>query len=697
MFSNARVVLLACLLIGLSTAPALVAGSTVNHTGVTSQPVDDAGPVVSVGFEPAQKTSGRIGAAPQPIHATVDVPQQDDDWELVDTVTAHVRVPPGERYEIYFDHDQQRLREVPLPDNLTFTGYMAVERAPDWLKEPLTDNFGRLGPATQDTLAQLILDAKDPWVDEVAFQVARMAPASLKHELFNPDLITENARLIYEHDPVLQYVDVVDYGSAAEGGDYYSTTRYRVTDGEGTTWVEIPNEMYYWFVVQPKLSDETVKMSAESDSRQATYGYFWRYYLFANPDDTFDYARGGHPVLGDVLKVPTTLWDLERVNLPGGRPFEANDVALDVIGNWVSKVVPRKAISNRPVQPNQICYEHNGNCGELQDLLGAAARTGLIPTVLIADHCEDHVWNEFYWLTPEDDWHAYQVDWDGGPTRIDNSGVAYDKDVGGGKDVSGVWAWRGDGYTYDVIDRYSNASDLVVRVGDGYGKPVDGARVLIYSEAWGSETDFFPTTWGYTNSRGEARFRLGDHQNYYLRVTSALGSYPPYENQITKIIVDSAADGTYTKPVVLSGILPRYDYEASPPEGDAYQLRIRFDAPHEIIYGQNVFSSEGADFAQWEAPGVVDLFALDAANYGLYQDGATFSAAVAEEDTSSGEVALSLPGARTDWHVMFSNEDHKVNKQVLDAEITLYRQPSAQVAIFLPLTARQAELRGVED
>ena len=83
----------------------------------------------------------------------------------------------------------ERLRAV-LPDSgLSGAAREAVERAPDWLAEELHDNLRRMSTSAQDTFAGLIMSAQDPVVDEIAFQVARMAPASLTHELFTPQLI----------------------------------------------------------------------------------------------------------------------------------------------------------------------------------------------------------------------------------------------------------------------------------------------------------------------------------------------------------------------------------------------------------------------------------------------------------------------------------------------------------------------------
>jgi hypothetical protein len=100
-------------------------------------------------------------------------------------------------------------------------------------------------------------------------------------------------------------------------------------------------------------------------------------------------------------------------------------------------------------------------------------------------------------------------------------------------------------------------------------------------------------------------------------------------------------------------------------------VSITFDAPHEIIYGNNLYGDD-PDFAKWEQPGAADFFLCDAANYGLFAGGTAFAAAVAAEDVSSGDIMFSLPDTTTDWYVVLSNEDHVVNKQGVEAEIAVY-------------------------
>jgi hypothetical protein len=698
MFTKTRSAVVVVLSAALLLTPALVAGSGPGTVGVTIQGGPDTSAMVPVGSVPAIRMGSPAQVVPQPKCVTNAIPEQQPGWVVANTLTAQVRIPAGSRYVVRVDHRSGRLEaaEVP-PDNLTFLSYEAVARAPRSLQGELADNLGRLAMADQDRFAQLILDAQDPVVDEVAFQVARLPTVSLTNPKFTADLIAENARMIYEQDKTLQYVDVVDHGSAATGGDYYSTTRYRIAqpdDPTATSWVEIPKEMYYWYVVHPKLSDEVVKASSERDTTQSTYGYFWRNYLFYNPDSIYDYTKSGgtpgvYPVLADVLETPTVFWDGKAVDLPGGRPFEASDTALDVIGNWVTTLVPEKAQGNRPVQPNQIAYEHNGNCGELQDILGAASRIGLIPNILTSDYCEDHVWNEFYAAGPTAGWHPYQVDWARGPTRIDRDNVAYDKDRGGAKDVSGIWAWRPDGYVYDIVDRYSKYCTLVVDVKDSGGKPVDGAQATLYSETFDG-SGFAPTTFDYTDATGTATFKLGDLQNYYLRVVSSLGNYPGPKNGMVKIIDNSQADQNYASSVTLAGKLPGYTYLPAIGEGNRYRLGVHFEATHDILYGKSLFGDQ-PDFAEWRTPGRVDFFVTDSASYASFRARGLFGAIAASEDATAGDLTVPLTNDRNESEaIIFANEDRAVDKEAVDITLTLYRN-AATGPIYLPLLGRLAE------
>lgn len=153
-------------------------------------------------------------------------------WELIDSVNVNVRIPAGERCYVYFDNISSSLVAVLPYENLISVALSAIEYAPDWLKWELRENFAQMDSTHQEIYANIILNAVDPFVDEIAFQVAHIAPEVLQDTSIYTQLLTKNVSQLYTADSSLQYVEVVNHGSAAVGGDYYSTVRYRVVGVE---------------------------------------------------------------------------------------------------------------------------------------------------------------------------------------------------------------------------------------------------------------------------------------------------------------------------------------------------------------------------------------------------------------------------------------------------------------------------------
>ncbi|MCG2825955.1 MAG: hypothetical protein L6265_05110, partial [Thermoplasmatales archaeon] len=101
----------------------------------------------------------------------------------------------------------------------------------------------------------LILDVENKYVDEIAFCIAHTSVDVLTDEDVYLDVFKKNAELIYEINKTIQYANLVEEGNYSTG-DYYTTIKYNYSqDGEikNTT---LPPDIYYWFVVHPKISDE---------------------------------------------------------------------------------------------------------------------------------------------------------------------------------------------------------------------------------------------------------------------------------------------------------------------------------------------------------------------------------------------------------------------------------------------------------
>ncbi len=588
-------------------------------------------------------------------------------WEMIDSMDLHVLIPGNESFSIYFDYSEEALSCTLLPDPLTSLAHQALDRAPDWLELDLKDNFRRMDTLHQNTYADLILNCPDKrYSDEICFQVAHLSPQTLMYGSFDPNLVVENVHWMYEVDPSLEYVTIVDYGDPDLGGDYYSTTSYRFLNAPGDTIErEIPRDIYYWWVVSPKVSDELPRMDA------AVYDYFWREYLFTQADS-------GYPLLDTALAYAHVVWDGMRRDMPAGRPFADSCTAVDIIGNWATRTVPLPASGNRPHQPNVIAHEHNGNCGELQDLLCAAARTALIPTVCTHDINEDHVWNEFWW---GGDWRPYQVDLGFGATHINNPGIAYDRDFGGGKDCSAIWNWRMDGYQWSDVERYSRSCTLTVIVQDKNGAPVDGALVRLFSEMWPeSRSALWQCFNGVTNQYGVFTTTLGDHQNYYVGIESPLG-YTSLEP-----VIDStgAIPGSHTYWVRnLEGEMPRLEvHPDSLPSGPKqdYMVEIVYSVVDQTVYGVDCYNDYGNN--QWAYklyPGAVDFFLVDEANFASYADGASFDSYKITRKLNEGFTWMVLP-TNEDYFCVFSNSEYVNLTQSVYVRVNLFRNTNIGIA-----------------
>jgi len=567
----------------------------------------------------------------------------DSGWTLVDSMVLHRMIPAGERLAVVFDSATTALRDTLLPVFLNDSAWMTVGIAPDWLKDDLADNLRRIGAAQQSRYADVILNCPDKrYYDEFCFQVAHLSPVTLS--AMNPQILVDNVQQAYQIDRDLQYVDIVDYGNPLQGGDYYSTTKYRFLAQGETSWVEIPRDVYYWWVVMPKGTDE-----------QPMYvdGYFWRDYLFNCCDS-------GYPLLRDALAPTRVFWDGQRQAWGGG--FVDTMPAVAVVGRWAALTMPFPAEGNRPIQPVTIAHEHNGNCGEMQDLLQAAARTALIPCGGVMDINEDHVWNETWW-------DGLFIPYANDPTtHIADSGCAYEKKHGGSKDCSGIWDWRNDGWQRSVIGTYSDVCTLTMQVFDSCLRPADGEIVQLSSEDWygGMATCFY----GVTGRDGRYTTTLGDNQNYYLSLNGPLGYFS------AGMIIDSTAavpGSSFFYACTLAGRLDSLAIAAdSGTPLDRYRMDVSYSVGREVLYGNDCYNSNGSNvYALVTTPGATDFFIASQPELQSYLGGQPFRAFVNDENVAAANHSLvfSRPG---NHYAVFSNEEQDDLMVLVDATVRLY-------------------------
>ena len=577
------------------------------------------------------------------------------EYEVVDTLACRFIVPDMDGIcPAVFSLSSETI-EVNDEIVLTSLAQQSVDLAPEWLQGHLIWKYSILSESNQDRYGTLLLAHQgQQYYDELAFTVAYVSWIIISSTYFDETLLVDNAKGVYDTDPFLSYVNVNDYG----GTDYYSTTEYNTIVGTDTIWVEIPKEIYYHFVVMPKVSDERPLNDA------SVYDEFWRQYLW-DMDDT------GYPILNEVLNQNVLVfWDeqLKDYGWSTTPTFTDSLHAVDIISKWTRAIIPDVATGNRPIQPNIIAHEHNGNCGETQDLLCASARVALIPTACTMDINEDHVWCEIWW---DGEWRGWYVN------TINNPNCAYDKDHGGSKDCSCIWTWRNDGYTWDDAAIYSQTCTFTVTVTDSSGVPVDNAIVLIASEGWQTST-LFLGTFGETDRNGQITFDLGDNQNYYMRIITALGIFGTsgYE----EVIVNSIPAQNYYFDWSPPDPMPELELtEIAEGTWTKYLIQVHYDLPADLLNGRDYYANPRSEYAEPLENGTADLFIVDSANWDLYQAGDAFDCYELIQGQSTGEAWFYAPHT-DDWHVVFSGDRHQGLQTFAEAEFTLWEHDGTGIS-----------------
>ena len=591
-----------------------------------------------------------------------------DDWIPMLELEMDMLLRAGEQYGIMFDSKDLFAQEYSTEGyTLTETGYAAaVERAPSWIRAELRNTLLQLDYYRQMAFSSLILDAPDPLVDEIAFCVATSSPLYLNSDFAYTELFLENAQWIYSIAAELPYVEIVDTGSAAVGGDYWSTTRYWKKDANGQLMqVSVPREIYYWYLVQPKITDEIAAYinpaivennSSHSNNIVAPWegGKFWRSYFY-------DYEETGYPVLSDTLSQCQSLFN--RDGSPG-------DAARAVIW-WINQNMSFTSNNERPHQPVRIFEKRFGRCGEYADFTSAVARTALIPCTNISSVSTDHTWNEFW----EDGW----VSWEPVNGYLNNP-LVYEN--GWGKVFGSVFEERCDGLFTPVTDRYSEGSATInIQVVDQNLLPVDGARVVLAI----FETSVRFDSESYTDNSGMVSFAVGENRDYRARAETMFGIYPANPGTYAQLVSSSVDGETYNYQFQIAAPLPQPTIEALAPPADPeqdYRFWAIFQSDGYSISGKtlwddiDVLGAPASYYKVVDTPGTVSFLMADGDN-ALFLDLDNFcSAHCYQSPSSAGSAQINIP-ANQNWYMILDNSHRYGNAVRLSGFIGCDRWGSA--------------------
>jgi hypothetical protein len=572
--------------------------------------------------------------------------------------------------------------------NISAKAVEAIGQVPLWLENQLRLKFRLLAAYKLDEpYAQLVLDAPEMQKDEVGFIIAYMSVNSLKDSRFvtTKNMILKTADFIYNVDDSLQYVDLVEHGSYASR-DYYTTTKYRIYDTEkkDTIWSEIPRELYYFYIVHPKLDQEGVyEKDNASATEQRTYGYDWRTFIWFNPDSVYDYTKVNKttskgsiktiPLFSEVIKKPRILWDRQKGYYKFNRAFAENDHALDVIGNWCSRAVPVDVTLPRSFQPNQILIKHDGNCNEDAFLVAAACRTALIPICYLGTWSMDHVFGSVW----DQDWNHYEF-FRGGlaPKGNEFYGITNMLDRGsyGWKNAM-VEGYRPDGFIESFTRYYADTCTFRVKVTDAAGNPLDGVMLKLYAgpSAYSNNPSQCGTVW--TDFNGSATIPAGDQKFYLVQAYHPAYGWCPSDSSkaywLSDVMTVAGTTMDFTLPYTNVTKPSAQVTSSQTPESGKFGIKAVWNT-RDIITGVNSRDWQTSRFYKWndDQKGEISFFICDSVNFEKFKSNQPFESYEYNDLTTGGNATFPLPGEGR-WFVVYSNRNSTNFYQMLNAEISL--------------------------
>lgn len=374
-----------------------------------------------------------------------------------------------------------------------------------------------------------------------------------------------------------------------------------------------------------------------------------------------DLDLGGFPWLLDVLAQTDHVvqWQLGKQSWGGALPWEPEGPAVRALGYFGTQHIQDRCAEIPPYYqgpdnqdfggnldqvlrspyPQRTLYLHFGNCGESQDILGASTRAALLPNSSVGSFVDDHVWNLTY---IDGQWTTFTI------FRSDG-GTSFGPTTYWGEDSwASVLEWRGDGMFGNRTAMYTPVVTLDVTVTDSRGRPVDGASVVVASDAHNTDPDtLIYAAQAWTDKEGKVSIDLGAGRNYYAALSSPAGLWPgPDPGQVTQVLEkeqDQPPGEVYPIDVQLEDDVPGpWEVEpAQPVDGETVPVRVRLDAYQSALEASNTIYN--LTFREFDEQGTAELVLVDAANFQLLEGGQPFEALARFEAADLVDETIDVP------------------------------------------------------
>jgi len=481
----------------------------------------------------------------------------------------------------------------------------------------------------------------------------------------------------------LAYVNIIDHGTSETDENYYSTVSYVRIDADGNAYnVEVPKEIYYMYIVHPKISDEYETYInpdlAEDNSSHTTNiaapptGRFWRDFLYNFTEPKSGAPEEWYPILKDSISTAVALW-VDQPDNPAAS-------ALKIITKWINDVMDFTSETERPHQPIRIYKLHIGRCGEHEDLAAAAARTCLIPARCIEAYSSDHVWNEFW----DEQWWQWEP--------VNNSyrePLCYEQ--GWGKKFGSFNARISDGVQTTVEGYTVNPCYLTFYAKDAYGKPLDGAIITLYVKGTLDDTNIYFDTYGIADNEGKCNFVLSAERTYYGRVTSDFGNKPTQDGYVDLVLQNCVKDQHYTRTFSITGTKSSLQKTsvAQPTENmDKYMVRVNMTVNNQVTFWYVLLNDYAFSYvSKYNEGGTTNLLVADEEKYLAFIGGGAcnvFDNSQLNVSTLSADIPVSSVAP---WYLWLSNDLNYLNLVDVSVSFALYASPTvgAEESLAKPL------------
>ena len=568
-----------------------------------------------------------------------------------DTNAVLINTPP---FDPYFAHNA--------------TVRKAIDTAPQWLNDTLSWKFKELYDDTAYEFAMMLQDPSIDWRyrDEIAFIVAYLNREHLNSYFMETGLILENVQMMYQVAEDMSYVNITDY-NLTDG--QHSTTVYNMWNGTYT----LPEEVYYWYLAMPKngLESPYYINTTEWLQTNSSAGVFWRSWLYNRTDDP------GYPILKDYLIKETIMWN-RTVN------DVQNNGAVSAVTRWERESISFGPYPKSTHQPVIIYKMHVGMCGMNSEVLMAAAKIALIPTVQSLTLEWMHAWNEFY----ENGWHQ----WEGYSGNIDNPLAE-----GAPGSVSIFTDISPDGSQFGATARYTFVTNLTVKVKDRNGQPVDGALVRLTAEPITNYQYLTGLIGNVTDPTGETEFEVGIGRAYYMQVLTPLGSNIGEEVELPLIIPGAQLGVDYVINVTLNQSMPLKANLTRTVSGLSYGTSFNVTVNDLVQSTRFYMDPLSYGLTLWkgfpDSTGLT-LYFLDSENLQRYDAGEEFWPAGVLNVTARSNSSLILPEDR-DYFIVIPGLGQPMTRTFADLTIDVYRSdifPEAMIRSPLPGSYPAGEL-----